>query len=98
MGRKRWKDKSVTQRIRGSEKQGEKLYFLCCSVSLFLCVKFLFFFQENTLMTTARTIPWSRYVRTFGTLLAFLLMVTFFALAKPRTFMTVGNWLNITQQ
>jgi ribose transport system permease protein len=49
-------------------------------------------------MTTARSISWSRYVRTFGTLLAFLLMVTVFAIAKPRTFMTVGNWLNITQQ
>lgn len=46
----------------------------------------------------ARAISWSRYLRTFGTLLGFLVIVVFFWWQKPDTFMTVGNWLNITQQ
>lgn len=45
-----------------------------------------------------RFIPWSRLLRTFGTLLGFLVIVGFFWWQKPATFMTVTNWLNITQQ
>lgn len=45
-----------------------------------------------------RSISWSRYLRTFGTLLGFLIIVVFFWWQKPDTFMTVGNLLNITQQ
>lgn len=40
----------------------------------------------------------TRYLRTFGTLLGFLLIVAFFWSQRPTTFMTVNNWLNITQQ
>jgi ribose transport system permease protein len=43
-------------------------------------------------------VPWSRLLRTFGTLLGFLVIVGFFWWQKPETFMTVNNWLNITQQ
>jgi ribose transport system permease protein len=46
----------------------------------------------------ARSIPYSRYLRTFGTLIGFLVIVGVFWWQKPTTFMTVGNWLNITQQ
>jgi len=49
-------------------------------------------------MTSPQTLPWARYLRTFGTLLAFLLMVAVFWIAKPKTFMTANNLLNITQQ
>jgi ribose transport system permease protein len=45
-----------------------------------------------------RSNSWSSYLRTFGTLLGFLIIVVFFWSQKPDTFMTVGNWLNITQQ
>lgn len=40
----------------------------------------------------------SRGLRAFGTLLGFLVIVVVFWSQKPTTFMTVGNWLNITQQ
>jgi ribose transport system permease protein len=46
----------------------------------------------------ARRLSVSRGLRTFGTLFAFLLMVAFFWWQRPTTFMTIGNWLNITQQ
>jgi ribose transport system permease protein len=36
--------------------------------------------------------------KSIGTLLGFLIIVVFFWSQKPDTFMTVGNWLNITQQ
>jgi ribose transport system permease protein len=45
-----------------------------------------------------RYIPWSRLLRMFGTLLGFLVIVGFFWWQKPATFMTINNWLNITQQ
>jgi ribose transport system permease protein len=48
--------------------------------------------------TSTRYIPWSRLLRTFGTLFGFLVIVGFFWWQKPATFMTVNNWLNITQQ
>ena len=39
-----------------------------------------------------------RWLRRFGTLLGFLGVVAFFWWQKPTTFMTISNWLNITQQ
>jgi len=46
----------------------------------------------------ARPISWSRHLRAFGTLLGFLVIVGVFWWQKPSTFMTINNWLNITQQ
>jgi ribose transport system permease protein len=39
-----------------------------------------------------------RYIWRFGTLIGFLLVVALFWALRPDTFMTVRNWLNITQQ
>ena len=36
--------------------------------------------------------------RRYGTLLGFFLIVIFFWIQRPDTFMTARNWLNITQQ
>lgn len=47
---------------------------------------------------TTRALPWSRLLRAFGTLLGFLVIVAVFWWQRPATFMTVNNWLNITQQ
>ncbi len=41
---------------------------------------------------------WARFLRTYGTLIGFLLIVLFFASQRPQTFMSVRNLLNITQQ
>ncbi len=41
---------------------------------------------------------WGLRLRKFGTLLAFLVVVGIFWWQKPETFMTLPNWLNITQQ
>jgi len=46
----------------------------------------------------SRPIAWSRWLRRFGTLIGFLIVVAVFWWQKPETFMTVRNWLNITQQ
>src|SRR3954463_6517814 len=43
-------------------------------------------------------IQWGRWLRTFGTLIGFLVIVGIFWWKRPTTFMTVQNWLNITQQ
>lgn len=45
-----------------------------------------------------RRFAWSRWLRTFGTLIGFLIIVGVFWWQRPTTFMTVNNWLNITQQ
>lgn len=45
-----------------------------------------------------RTIAWGRFLRSFGTLIGFLLIVIFFWTQRPQTFMSVRNLLNITQQ
>jgi ribose transport system permease protein len=45
-----------------------------------------------------RRIDWLSLLRRFGTLIGFVLVVAFFSWQRPTTFMTVGNWLNITQQ
>src|SRR3954466_15443730 len=45
-----------------------------------------------------RPVPWGRWLRRFGTLIGFLVIVSFFWWQKPATFMTVRNWLNITEQ
>lgn len=39
-----------------------------------------------------------RILRRFGTLIGFLIVVAVFASQRPETFLTVRNWLNITQQ
>src|ERR1044072_6870084 len=39
-----------------------------------------------------------RFLRRYGTLLGFVLIVLFFWVRLPETFMTAQNWLNITQQ
>jgi ribose transport system permease protein len=52
---------------------------------------------EYGLKSQPGQIRWSRFLR-FGTLIAFLFIVAVFWALKPTTFMTVGNWLNITQQ
>lgn len=53
---------------------------------------------ETASPSTPRRIAWGRLLRNFGTLLGFLLVVAFFSWQRPATFMTVRNWLNITQQ
>jgi len=45
-----------------------------------------------------RPIQWGRWLRRFGTLIGFLVVVAVFWWQKPATFMTIRNWLNITQQ
>lgn len=40
----------------------------------------------------------SRFLRRYGTLLGFVLILVFFSLRLPGTFLTAQNWLNITQQ
>lgn len=45
-----------------------------------------------------RRLNWGRLLRRYGTLIGFLLIVLFFWWQRPETFMTVRNWLNITQQ
>lgn len=50
---------------------------------------------------TARLTPnfsWGRFLRSFGTLIGFLIIVAFFWSQRPATFMSVRNLLNITQQ
>ena len=39
-----------------------------------------------------------RFLRRYGTLAGFVLIVIFFSVRLPGTFMTAQNWLNITQQ
>lgn len=39
-----------------------------------------------------------RGLRRYGTFLGFLLIVTFFGVQRPETFLSARNWLNITQQ
>lgn len=41
---------------------------------------------------------WGRFLRSFGTLIGFVLIVLFFWSQRPATFMSVRNLLNITQQ
>ena len=48
--------------------------------------------------TLSRQIHWSRLLRRYGTLIGFLLIVAVFWWQRPNTFMTIPNWLNITQQ
>lgn len=47
---------------------------------------------------TAQNRRWLHLLRRFGTLIGFLLVVLFFSWQRPATFMTLRNWLNITQQ
>ena len=49
--------------------------------------------------TPVRTpLAWGRWLRSFGTLIGFLIIVVFFWWQRPATFMSVRNLLNITQQ
>ena len=41
---------------------------------------------------------WGRFLRSFGTLIGFLIIVAFFWSQRPATFMSIRNLLNITQQ
>ena len=41
---------------------------------------------------------WGRFLRTFGTLIGFFLIVLFFASQRPATFMSVRNLLNTSRQ
>ncbi len=43
-------------------------------------------------------IQWGSWLRRFGTLIGFLVVVGVFWWQRPETFMTIRNWLNITQQ
>ena len=38
------------------------------------------------------------FLRRYGTLIGFLLIVAFFWTQRPQTFMTIPNWINITRQ
>lgn len=51
-----------------------------------------------TVETRRQPVLWGRWLRRFGTLLGFLIVVGVFWWQKPTTFMTLRNWLNITQQ
>ena len=53
---------------------------------------------EITTKSDSRPVQWSRLLRSFGTLIGFLVIVAFFSWQKPNTFLNVRNWLNITQQ
>lgn len=50
------------------------------------------------MITNPQEFQWRRWLRRFGTLIGFLLVVLFFWWQKPTTFMTINNWINITQQ
>ena len=39
-----------------------------------------------------------RFLRRYGTLIGFILIVVFFWSQRPQTFMTIPNWVNITRQ
>src|SRR5713226_9109874 len=57
--------------------------------------------MENiSVQAEAQSIPiqWGHWLRRFGTLIGFLIVVAVFWWQKPETFMTIRNWLNITQQ
>jgi ribose transport system permease protein len=45
-----------------------------------------------------RRIQWARSLRSLGTLIGFLIIVGVFWWQRPTTFMSINNWLNITQQ
>jgi ribose transport system permease protein len=54
--------------------------------------------NEISAQAPSGRISWTRLLRLFGTLIAFLIIVGVFWWQRPTTFMTVNNWLNITQQ
>lgn len=47
---------------------------------------------------TGPNMTWGRFLRSYGTLLGFLIIVAFFWVQRPATFMSLRNLLNITQQ
>ncbi|MDZ4764088.1 MAG: ABC transporter permease [Chloroflexota bacterium] len=54
--------------------------------------------SAQKILTPKPQFAWGRFLRTFGTLIGFFLIVLFFASQRPQTFMSVRNLLNITQQ
>jgi ribose transport system permease protein len=50
------------------------------------------------MIAEVRSVQWAYWLRRFGTLIGFLLVVGVFWWQRPTTFMTIPNWLNITQQ
>lgn len=54
--------------------------------------------SAEKMMSSRPPFAWGRFLRTFGTLIGFFLIVLFFATQRPTTFMSVRNLLNITQQ
>ncbi len=53
---------------------------------------------DASIEQTAARIQWGRLLRTSGTLIGFLAIIVFFTINIPSTFLTVANWLNISQQ
>lgn len=45
-----------------------------------------------------RKFPWLPFLKRFGTLIGFIVIILYFWSQRPETFMTIRNWLNITQQ
>src|SRR5258708_7740992 len=54
--------------------------------------------KRRTMIAEVRSVQWAYWLRRFGTLIGFLLVVGVFWWQRPTTFMTIPNWLNITQQ
>lgn len=52
--------------------------------------------METTIVTTQARL--SRWLRRSGTLIGFLVVIAYFTLNIPNTFLTLPNWLNISQQ
>lgn len=54
--------------------------------------------SAQEIVTNRRPLAWGQFLRSFGTLIGFLIIVVFFWSQRPATFMSVRNLLNITQQ
>ena len=54
--------------------------------------------SAQEIVTNRRPVAWGQFLRSFGTLIGFLIIVVFFWSQRPATFMSVRNLLNITQQ
>lgn len=54
--------------------------------------------SAQEMVNNRRPLAWGQFLRSFGTLIGFLIIVAFFWSQRPATFMSVRNLLNITQQ
>ena len=54
--------------------------------------------HSDTSQIQSRHFSWASFMRRYGTLIGFLLIVLMFWWQKPDTFMTIPNWVNITRQ